>query len=398
MSESGERIGARVAELRKIHGFTQRALADRASVSYSLLRKVESEDRPASASFTSAVARALSVHIADLTEQPYHARNAGPATDQAGVPALRLALVEGDDPEADEHPRPLAEVEATLLRIKELARRARHAEVVSALPEVLRSLHRRQQANGLGGRASVAAPLAAAYGYALVGLYRLGHLDLAHLADERARAAARAGEDPLRAAVAEWNHALLLLFDGSYRPGVRSIDRAHAFVDAAANSPARAAVRGALHLRAAVLAARAADAESADVQLAEAAALVSPGQEDANHYGTKFSGFNVAVHRVAVPVELADGTTAVTRAATVAVPEDAAPSRVGHYWIDLARGWLLHGDRTKALDALAVARRVAPQLTRHHPQVRETVQALAVRDRRSTSTLSEFAAWCGIRD
>jgi transcriptional regulator with XRE-family HTH domain len=41
----------RIAELRKIHGFTQQALAARANVSYSLLRKVERGERPASPSF-----------------------------------------------------------------------------------------------------------------------------------------------------------------------------------------------------------------------------------------------------------------------------------------------------------------------------------------------------------
>ena len=58
-SGAGERIGSRIAELRKIHGVTQRALSVRAAVSYSLLRKVERGERPASHSFLAAVARAL---------------------------------------------------------------------------------------------------------------------------------------------------------------------------------------------------------------------------------------------------------------------------------------------------------------------------------------------------
>ncbi len=70
--------------------------------------------------------------------------------------------------------------------------------------------------------------LAAAYSYAITSLYRLGHLDLSHLADERARAAAAHGDDPLRAAVAEWNHSLILMFDGTYPAALRSIERADA--------------------------------------------------------------------------------------------------------------------------------------------------------------------------
>lgn len=56
-----------------------------------------------------------------------------------------------------------------------------------------------------------------------IALYRLGHLDLSHLADELARAAAVRGDDPIRTAVAEWNHSLILMFDGAFSAGVRSL-------------------------------------------------------------------------------------------------------------------------------------------------------------------------------
>lgn len=336
--EQPKPVGHRIAELRKIHGATQQALAMRAAVSYSLLRKVERGERPASPSFIAAVARALSVHVADITEQPYGVRNASPGSEQAGVPALRQALVEGDDPELDTGPRDLDDLRAAVAQIKDHDRRTRHGEAVRALPDVLRHLHRAARDAPSAEQPLVWEVLAAAYGYAVIALYRLGHLDLAHLADERARAAAARGADPLRAAVAEWNHSLILLSDGSYPAGLRGIDRAAALVDAAPPGPAATAVRGALHLRAAITAARATDTDLADAHLDEAARMVVPGQEHANHYGTKFGESNVAIHRVAVPIELADGTTAVTRAATTRLPEGTAPSRAGHYRIDLARG------------------------------------------------------------
>ena len=53
--------------------------------------------------------------------------------------------------------------------------------------------------------------------------------------------------------------------------------------------------------------------------------------------------------------------------------------------------------RRRALDSLQTARRVAPQLTRYHPQVHETVSVLATQDARTTRSLPHFAAWCGIR-
>jgi transcriptional regulator with XRE-family HTH domain len=390
-------MGVRIAELRKIHGATQQALALRATVSYSLLRKVERGERPASPSFIAAIARALSVSVLDITEQPYGARDAHPTSEQAGVPALRQALAEGDDPELDASLRSLGDLRAAMADTNEFYQKGKYAEVIQRLPDLLRHLHGTVSACPLDARPSAYEMLSAAYAYATTALYRLGHLDLTHLADERARAAAARGDDPLRAAAAEWNHSLTLMFDGAYPAALRSIDRATALVDLAPASPAVPAVRGALHLRAAIIAARATNSDLAAEHLVAARSLAVDGQDQANFYNTKFGPANVTIHEVSVPIELIDGTTAVTRAAKVTLPAHTAPTRVGHYWVDLSRAWLLHGDRARALDSLQHARRIAPQLTRYHPQVHETVHVLAARDARSTASLRHFAAWCGIR-
>ena len=217
------------------------------------------------------------------------------------------------------------------------------------------------------------------------------------MADERARTAAAHGDDPLRAAVTEWNHSLLLMFDGAYPAALRSIDRAETMVALASPTPAVPAVRGTLHLRAAIIAARATNSHLAAEHLVVARSLAVEGQDQANFYNTNFGLPNVTIHEVSVPLELVDGTTAVTRAADVRLPPHTAPTRVGHYWVDLSRAWLLHGDRRRALDSLQQARRIAPQLTRYHPQVHDTVHILAAQDARSTASLRHFAAWCGIR-
>jgi Tfp pilus assembly protein PilF len=91
-----------------------------------------------------------------------------------------------------------------------------------------------------------------------------------------------------------------------------------------------------------------------------------------------------------------DGTTAVARNASNPLPPGTMRSRVAHHNIDLGRAWLLHGDRAKALEALNTARRIAPQQTRYHPMVTETVLTLARTDRRRSDTLCSFAAWMGI--
>jgi hypothetical protein len=122
-------------------------------------------------------------------------------------------------------------------------------------------------------------------------------------------------------------------------------------------------------------------------------------REGANHYGMEFGPANVGLHEVSTAIELADGTLAVSRAEQIeraghlrALP----PIRTGHYRIELARGWLYHGDRRRALQALRAARRVSPQQTRFHPMVRETVQVIAQAERRPNEDLRSFVAWLGI--
>ncbi|MEU1993152.1 hypothetical protein ABZ511_01780 [Nocardia gamkensis] len=62
----------------------------------------------------------------------------------------------------------------------------------------------------------------------------------------------------------------------------------------------------------------------------------------------------------------------------------------------MSRAWLLHGDKQRALAGLDQARRIAPGLTRNHPQVHETVRVLA-HARRGTDSLARFAKWANVK-
>ncbi|MDR3082512.1 MAG: helix-turn-helix transcriptional regulator, partial [Streptomyces sp.] len=63
--------GARIAEARKLGGYTQRAFAPLIGFSYSLLHQVERGHKPASPDFIAACARALHIDVTALTGQPY---------------------------------------------------------------------------------------------------------------------------------------------------------------------------------------------------------------------------------------------------------------------------------------------------------------------------------------
>jgi hypothetical protein len=80
--------------------------------------------------------------------------------------------------------------------------------------------------------------------------------------------------------IAEFYRSLLLLFSGAYGTGLRAVDRAYAATEDLPASPELFAVRGALHLRAALLSARASDRDTAESRLAEARALAQLVDEE----------------------------------------------------------------------------------------------------------------------
>jgi len=147
-------------------------------------------------------------------------------------------------------------------------------------------------------------------------------------------------------------------------------------------------------LRLAILAARRGDRSSSDLHLDEAAAAAAHLPEISDLYDTTFCAPNVQIHRVAAAVELNDGTTAVSR--NLPLPPGVKRERLAHHHIDLARAWLLHGDRDKALSSLYAAREHAAQRVRYHPSVHETLAVLAETDRRHSDSLAGFAHWAGI--
>jgi hypothetical protein len=58
------------------------------------------------------------------------------------------------------------------------------------------------------------------------------------------------------------------------------------------------------------------------------------------------------------------------------LPNTVPAIRRGRLYIDLARGYLMADDPAGGLRCLQEARRIAPQQTRYHPMVRETVLTL----------------------
>lgn len=381
-------VGQHVAVQRKLAGLTQYQLADRAHVSKSLVSQVERGTVPASPAFTAAVARALRVDVDTLYGQP---PPIDPTAEHAGIPMLRRALDRAHNPEICGQPLTAAELRARLDKCEQDRQRSRYAQVLSALPDLLNHAYvliNNARTAVEGDQAWVL--LTDAYLLAQATSYRFGYIDLAALCNKCCSEAAHRSNDLLRVATAAYLRGILCLHYGDY-VGVLKLMEATQSEIAGERDPAADAVRTVLHLRQAIAQARMNALDRADEHIDEARRLAAiDGVPSRPLYNINASPINVEIHWVAVPVELSDGTSAVGRAAQVHIPERTEPHREGHHWVDVARAWTLHGDRVKALESLNSARRVAPQLTRYHPQVHETVRILAETDRRATDSLAGF--------
>jgi transcriptional regulator with XRE-family HTH domain len=392
VSEQPVSIGQRIAARRKLNGLTQAQLARRAHVSLSLLRKVEQSSAPASPAFTAAMATALRTTVAELYDAPSLRYGA----ERDHVAEVETAVMEGPASLATDPPPPLDVLASHVEQIAELQRRSRYHESSARIPALLTQLHTAAALAPAGAhRERTHHLLATLYGCVVICLHRLAS-PLVPLAAERAAETAKFSGDPLLAALCDQERALPLMYRGAYDTAQHIVTQAQQSIADQPSSPETLSVRGAMHLRSAIIAARQHNTATSDAHLTQARELGSHLPIHANLYDTAFCTPNVHIHSVAAAVEMQDGTTAVARNASYPLPPGTMRSRIAHHNIDLGRAWLLHGDHTKALHALNTARRIAPQQTRYHPMVAETVLTLARAERRRSDILSSFAAWMGI--
>ncbi|WSQ15903.1 hypothetical protein OG604_31510 [Streptomyces sp. NBC_01231] len=227
--------------------------------------------------------------------------------------------------------------------------------------------------------------------------WKLGFLDLATIALDRLAWTAPRADEPGLAAMHAFLRAQTTMSSGRYDVGLRVVDKGLRDLDGQeSRRPAGIeAMRGMLHLRAATIAGRMKDRDHADARLAEARALAQATGELPD-FGVTWGPVNVGVHAVAIASEADDFGRAIELAENVRIPRGWTRSRAGHHWMDLGRAHTWAGHPEQALDCLHQARRIAPQQTRYHPTVRETVLALKRQERARNSSLAQYAEWVGI--
>ncbi|GHH86379.1 helix-turn-helix domain-containing protein [Streptomyces capitiformicae] len=398
-------IGARIREFRAIRDFSLADLGRLAHVSTSQLSRVENGERPASPSVLAAVARALGVTLSVLHGQPYVHMLQKDQLDRLLAP-ISSALDAWDIPPDDDTPlRPLDEVAERTTQVAKLRAAGEFGGVAEALPELISDTAVAAQTHTAPGRdrerahnmqAEVARTTA-------IIAYRLGFMDLARLALARMAVAAPHSGDPRQVAVERYERAVITHAEAS-RPdrGVALMKQALRDLDDDGD-PSTMAVRGTLLLRASALSAVQRDHAAADDwlgqanELAEAAAQADAASDPpGTRYALAFGDLNVALGRIDVAMYRDDHEEALRVASEVRLPDSYQPTRVAGFLIRKAgaEAWTAHYD--EALESLEKARRSAPQLTRYHPEVHETVGTLLRARRRAPDPLREFAQWSGV--
>ncbi|MEV0400605.1 helix-turn-helix transcriptional regulator [Actinoallomurus sp. NPDC050550] len=368
-----EGIGRRIARKRSARGLTQQDLADRAFVSRSLIQQVETGRKPATPSLVTAVASALHIDPVTLYGQPYRGSTMRKDRVHAAIPDIRKALTYVDlAPTLDTPPRPLAELAKAVTEAKRLQQQARHEQLGARLPALIDELtvHAHDTDSPrvwrlLNQTHSLANSLSR----------RLGYTDLAQLAMERAARSAERSDDPNLPQLVTLSRALLLLTIGAWDPALTLLDRAADHVEQ--DRPESVTVFGALHLRAAIVAARSGrETEAWEHHAIADDAARRIGSRVRDEYGVQLTAPNVYIHGVAVAVELTDFDEAVRRDSRLSLPSSLPAERRAHHEIDVSRALVSTGQYDRALRRIQSAEKTAPQMTWYHPMARETVGRL----------------------
>jgi hypothetical protein len=136
---------------------------------------------------------------------------------------------------------------------------------------------------------------------------------------------------------------------------------------------------GALHLVTAIVAVRQDDSRLALDAMRKAEMAAERVKVDRNDFHTEFGPTNVALHAVAVAVELGDAGEALRRAQAVDASH-LSRERRARFLLDVARA---HGQRrqsAEALRALLEAEALTPEQVASHVLVRELIRDLLRRE------------------
>jgi transcriptional regulator with XRE-family HTH domain len=373
-------LGARVKELRRERGLDQRGLANVLKRSVSWVSQVErGEMAVGDVGMLQRLAAALGVPSRELVELVL-GEEAGEAERQRPyVEVLRLALAGHPAPGAalgvtttSTRRAPHGDLNAQVRRAWELVHASKFEELGPLLAGMIPALEAASRDGRNADRAHVLALLADAYQVAAAMLVKVGDRGAGWIAADRAIAVGeRCGAPSLvMAAQLRMAHTFVDSSEDELALHVlrQAVDVAGA-LDAGA-SPGLVSLTGACALLLAVLEARLGRSADARRHLKAAVMLARRLGEDRNDFGTEFGPTNVALHQVAVEVELGNAAEALELAGKVH-PSGLSAERRARFLVDVARAHVQRRAVAAAVAALSEAEMIAPAEVADSRLVRE---------------------------
>jgi transcriptional regulator with XRE-family HTH domain len=387
-------LGRRIAQERKRRGLSQPELARLVDRSVAWVSQVERGVRKVDRmSVLEKVAEVLELPLSELAaEAPMVA---AASEEIPGTAGLRLVLSGAHSLRAMLHTAPVpptAEIAVRVDKAWELAHESRYVELADLLRGLVPALETAVRSAEEERRPELFELLAATYQACSAALAKLEEPEAAWIAADRAIVAAERAGDPLMMAAGAFRLGFVFL-------GARHFDQVEETARTATEAlwflaedgkPEAMSLWGGLTLQRAVAASRINDANVAYGHLARAREVAARLGDGRNDYNTEFGPANVALHEIAVAVELGDAGQALRVASSVDASALSAERRA-RMLIDLARAHAQRRQVDEAVSTLLEAETIAPEQIRNHRIVRQLVSDLLTMHEPPRADLRELA-------
>jgi transcriptional regulator with XRE-family HTH domain len=387
-------LGRKIAAERRRRGLSQPELARMIGRSVAWVSQVERGVRKVDRmSVLETVAAALDVPLAELaaeapvvaavTEEPPGAGELRLVL--SGAYALR-AILDGC------HPPALGELNTRSRQAWDLAHAGRYTDLTNLLRSLVPDLEMAARILPEPQRAEVFELMAATYQACSAALAKLGDPEAAWIAADRAMAAAERADNPMLVAAGAFRLVLVFLAARHYDQAEETARTAADALQPRVNEgdPQAMSLYGALTLQRSVIASRLNDPDAAYGYLERAREMAGRTGEGRNDYNTEFGPANVALHEIAVAVELGDAGRALRTAASVDNTSLSAERRA-RMLIDVARAHAQRRQVEEAVAALSHAGDITPEQVRAHDLARQLVSDLLTMQDPPSSELRALA-------
>jgi tetratricopeptide (TPR) repeat protein len=295
------------------------------------------------------------------------------------------------------HPPALSTLRSKTRRAWDLTHAGRYSDLTDLLRSLVPDLETAARTVPDSRRAEVFELMAAAYQACSAALAKLGEPEAAWIAADRAMAAAERAGSPILVAAGAFRLVLVFLAARHYDQAEETARTAADALQPRADQgdPQAMSLWGALTLQRAVIASRRNDPDTAYNQLERASQIASRLGEGRNDYNTEFGPANVALHEIAVAVDLGDAGRALRVAAAVDT-SGLSPERQARMLIDVARAHAQRRQVGEAVTALRQAEDITPEQVREHDLARQLVTDLLTMQDPPSSELLALARRLGL--